>query len=57
VLAGGSAQAQRHWRRLDGRDLLPKIILDVKCGDGIDAKSAAEPKKSHRLAVHAQQRR
>jgi hypothetical protein len=23
-------QAQRHWRRLDGHDLLPKIILGVK---------------------------
>ena len=36
-------QAQRHWRRLDGHDLLPKIILGVKFKDGIEvaAKSAA----------------
>src|SRR5262245_32635649 len=37
-------QAQRHWRRLDGHDLLPKIILGVKFKDGIEvaAKSAVE---------------
>ena len=41
-------QAQRHWRRLDGHDLLPKIILGVKFKDGIEvaAKSAAEPKNA-----------
>jgi putative transposase len=40
------AQAQRHWRRCDGHDLLPKIILSVKFKDGIEiaAESAAEPK-------------
>ena len=41
--------AQRHWRRLDGHDLLPKIILGVKFKDGIEvaAKSAAsEPKNA-----------
>jgi putative transposase len=27
-------QAQRHWRRLDGHHLLPKIILGVKFKDG-----------------------
>jgi hypothetical protein len=39
-------QAQWHWRRLDGHDLLPKIILGVKFKDGIEvaAKLAAEPK-------------
>ena len=42
-------QAQRHWRRLDGHTLLPKIILGVKFKDGIEvaAKSAAaEPKNA-----------
>jgi len=41
-------QAQRHWRRLDGHDLLPKIILGVKFRDGIEvaAKLAAEPKNA-----------
>ena len=41
-------QAQRHWRRLDGHDLLPKIILGVKFKDGIEvaAKSAVEPKNA-----------
>jgi len=41
-------QAQRHWRRLDGHDLLPKIILGVKFKDGIEvaAKSAAEPQNA-----------
>jgi transposase-like protein len=41
-------QAQRHWRRLDGHDLLPKIILGVKFKDGIEVagKSASEPKNA-----------
>ena len=41
-------QAQRHWRRLDGHDLLPKIILGVKFKDGIEVagKSAAESKNA-----------
>ena len=41
-------QAQRHWRRLDGHTLLPKIILGVKFKDGIEvaAKSTAEPKNA-----------
>jgi putative transposase len=42
-------QAQGHWRRLDGHDLLPKIILGVKFKDGIEVagKSAtAEPKNA-----------
>ena len=40
--------AQRHSRRLDGHDLLPKIILGVKFKDGIEvaAKSAAAPKNA-----------
>ena len=41
-------QAQRHWRRLDGHALLPKIIMGVKFKDGIEvaAKSAAEPQNA-----------
>jgi putative transposase len=28
--------AQRAWRRLDGRNQLPKVILDVKFADGLE---------------------
>jgi len=54
-------QAQRHWRRLDGHALLPKIILGVKFKDGIEvaAKSAAPPSPtaSPRRAAACPQRR
>ena len=38
--------AQKNWRRLDGRNLLPKLIQGVKFTDGIetvrqDAQTAA----------------
>lgn len=29
--------AQKSWRRLDGHNLLPKLIQDVKYTDGIEA--------------------
>jgi hypothetical protein len=28
--------AERTWRRLDGQDQLPKVLLDVKFNDGIE---------------------
>jgi hypothetical protein len=28
--------AQRTWRRLDGRNQLPKVILGVKFADGLE---------------------
>ena len=28
--------AQKHWRRLDGHTLLPKLILGVKFADGLE---------------------
>jgi transposase-like protein len=28
--------AQKHWRRLDGHALLPKLILGVKFADGLE---------------------
>jgi hypothetical protein len=31
--------AAKDWRRLDGRNLLPKVILGVKFADGIEIKS------------------
>jgi hypothetical protein len=30
--------AQKTWRRLDGQDLLPKLIANVKFKDGIEAR-------------------
>ncbi len=37
--------AQKHWRRLDGHALLPKLILGVKFADGLEvaAKSIRQP--------------
>ena len=38
--------AQKHWRRLDGHALLPKLILGVKFNDGLEvvaAKAAPQP--------------
>ena len=28
--------AEKSWRRLDGQDQLPKVILDIKFNDGIE---------------------
>src|SRR5215831_16068727 len=33
--------AEKSWRRLDGHNLLPKLILGVKFTDGIEIKSQA----------------
>jgi transposase-like protein len=37
--------AQKHWRRLDGHALLPKLILGVKFADGLEvaARSIRQP--------------
>ena len=38
--------AQKHWRRLDGHTLLPKLILGVKFNDGLEVvpkKAAPQP--------------
>jgi hypothetical protein len=42
--------AQKTWRRLDGQNMLPKLIANVKFQDGIEAstsqaKAAARPKR------------
>ena len=35
--------AEKHWRRLDGQNQLPKVILGVRFTDGIDvAKEQAQ---------------
>jgi putative transposase len=34
--------AERRWRRLDGHNLLPKLILGAKFTDGIEIKSKAQ---------------
>jgi putative transposase len=34
--------AEKSWRRLDGHNLLPKLILGVKFADGIEIKSQAQ---------------
>jgi len=34
--------AEKSWRRLDGHNLLPKLILGVKFADGIEIKSHAQ---------------
>jgi transposase-like protein len=34
--------AEKSWRRLDGHNLLPKLILGVKFTDGIEIKSQAQ---------------
>jgi hypothetical protein len=28
--------AEKHWRRLDGRNQLPKVILGIKFADGLE---------------------
>jgi hypothetical protein len=28
--------AEKHWRRLDGKSQLPKVVLGVKFTDGIE---------------------
>ena len=33
---------EQSWRRLDGHNLLPKLILGVKFTDGIEIKSRAQ---------------
>ena len=37
--------AQKSWRRLDGHNQLPKVVLGVKFSDGLEvaAKSARQP--------------
>jgi putative transposase len=36
--------AERSWRRLDGRNQLPKIIIGVRFADGIEVvRSQAQP--------------
>ena len=42
--------AQKNWRRLDGHNQLPKIILGVKFTDGLEV--VAKP-ASHKLATAA----
>ena len=34
--------AEKSWRRLDGHNLLPKLLLGVKFADGIEIKSQAQ---------------
>ena len=34
--------AERGWRRLNGHNLLPKLILGVKFADGIEITSQAQ---------------
>ena len=34
--------AEKSWRRLDGHNLLPKLILGVKFADGIEIKSQTQ---------------
>ena len=33
--------AQKTWRRLDGNNQLPKLILDVKFADGLEVAAKA----------------
>ena len=33
--------AEKTWRRLDGQNQLPKVILNVKFNDGIEIVQAA----------------
>src|SRR5881409_1759466 len=35
--------AEKSWRRLDGHNQLPKVILGVKFADGIEIESQAQP--------------
>jgi hypothetical protein len=34
--------AEKSWRRLDGHNQLPKVILGVRFPDGIEIKSQAQ---------------
>jgi hypothetical protein len=34
--------AEKRWRRLDGHNQLPKLILGVKFADGIEITSQAQ---------------
>jgi hypothetical protein len=34
--------AEKSWRRLDGHNLLPKLILGVKFADGIEITSQVQ---------------
>jgi len=34
--------AEKSWRRLDGHNLLPKLIVGVKFADGIEITSQAQ---------------
>ena len=35
--------AEKSWRRLDGHNQLPKVILGVRFADGIEIESQAQP--------------
>ena len=43
--------AQKTWRRLDGNNQLPKLILDVKFADGLEV--AAKPANREPATVAA----
>jgi putative transposase len=34
--------AEKSWRRLDGHNQLPKVIIGVRFADGIEIKSQAQ---------------
>ena len=38
--------AQKSWRCLDGRNQLPKVVLDAKFSDGLEAVGTADRPKA-----------
>ena len=43
--------AQKSWRRLDGHNQLPKLILGVKFADGLEDHRQAGPPSAHNPAA------
>jgi hypothetical protein len=39
--------AQKSWRRLDGHNQLPKLVLGVTFADGIEVHRQADPPSAH----------
>jgi hypothetical protein len=50
--------AEKHWRRLDGQNQLPKVILGITFNDGIEvAKEEAQTAARHQHSIIAPHRR
>ena len=45
--------AQKSWRRLDGHNQLPKIVLGVKFTDGLEVVNRRSSAQSRRLNPQA----